>query len=72
MEEIKAGGGELLSEVLVKNKVLTSKSEWRRLVVGGAIHNLVKNENILDVDLRVTEDLTLRIGKKKFIKIIFS
>lgn len=70
MEEIKAGNGELLSEVLVQNKVLTSKSEWRRLVEGKAIHDLVKNENIINVDTRITEDLTLKIGKKKFIKIL--
>src|SRR3989338_7690822 len=34
MEEIKTGAGELLGEVLVKNKILSSKSEWRRLVEG--------------------------------------
>ena len=69
MEEIKASSGELLSEILVKNKILSSKSEWRRLVLGKAIHDLVKNENITDADLKVTENLTLKIGKKKFIKI---
>ena len=33
MEEIKCKNGELLSEVLVQNKILSSKSEWRRLVL---------------------------------------
>ncbi len=70
MEEVQVGGGELLSEVLVKNKILSSKSEWRRLVEGKAIHNLLTKENITDVDLKTTEDLTLKIGKKKFIKIL--
>ncbi|MFA6520102.1 MAG: tyrosine--tRNA ligase [Candidatus Paceibacterota bacterium] len=70
IEEIKCDGGELLSEVLVKNKILPSKSEWRRLVLSNSVHDLTDNENIIDVDLEVRRDLTLKIGKKRFIKII--
>lgn len=70
MEEVKAKARELLSEVLVKNKVVPSKSEWRRLVLGNAIHDLSKNETITDVDLKISENLTLKIGKKKFIKVL--
>ncbi len=70
MEEVKAESGELVSEVLVKNKILASKGEWRRLVAGNAIHDLVKNSEVTDVDVKLTENLTLKIGKKKFIKIL--
>lgn len=70
MEEIKAVSGEVLSEVLVANKILSSKSEWRRLVLENAIHDLVKNQNITDVNLKASENLTLKIGKKRFVKII--
>ncbi len=70
MEEVKAESGELVSEVLVKNKVLASKGEWRRLVDGKAVHDLIKKENVSEVDLKVKEELTLRLGKKKFIKIV--
>ncbi|MCC7160541.1 tyrosine--tRNA ligase [Candidatus Nomurabacteria bacterium] len=70
MEEIKANRGEVLSEVLVANKILSSKSEWRRLVSENAIHYLVKNQNITDVNLKASENLTLKIGKKRFVKII--
>jgi len=70
IEELKAKTGELLSEVLVKNKILPSKSEWRRLVLGNGVHNLDKNENITDQNLKITEDLTLKIGKKRFVKVI--
>ncbi|MEX2052278.1 MAG: tyrosine--tRNA ligase [Candidatus Paceibacterota bacterium] len=69
MEEIEGKAGELLSEVLVKNKIISSKGEWRRLVLGNAVHNLVKDENITDQNTKLTENLTLRLGKKKFIKI---
>lgn len=70
MEEAKCKTGESLSEVLVKNKILSSKGEWRRLVSEKAIHDLLRNENIKDIYFRITENLKLRIGKKKFVKII--
>ena len=70
MEEIFAGSGELLSEVLVKNKILASKGEWRRLVLGNAVHDLNKNENITDQNFKITENLTLKIGKKRFVKVL--
>jgi tyrosyl-tRNA synthetase len=55
---------------LVKNKIVSSKSEWRRLVLEKAVHNLLDDTNITDVNLKVSESLTLRIGKKRFVKII--
>jgi tyrosyl-tRNA synthetase len=70
IDEIKADVGEVLSEILAKNKILSSKGEWRRLVLENAVHDLVKNENIADVNLKVSENLTLKIGKKRFIKIL--
>lgn len=70
MEEIKCTTRELLSEVLVKNKILVSKGEWRRLVEGKAIHDLDKHENITDQNIKITQNLTLKIGKKRFIKIL--
>ncbi len=70
MEEIRAESGELVSEVLVKNKILLSKGEWRRIVLGNGVHNLSKNSNITDQNIKITEDLTLKIGKKRFVKII--
>jgi len=70
IEEVKVKMGELLSEVLVKNKILSSKSEWRRLVLSKAIHDLSKTQNITDINLKISENLTLKIGKKKFIKVL--
>ncbi len=70
MEEIKAEAGDILSEVLVKNKVLASKGEWRRLVLGRGVHDLEKNTDITDQNTKITENLTLKIGKRKFIRII--
>jgi tyrosyl-tRNA synthetase len=70
MEEISVVQGELLSEALVEHKILSSKSEWRRLIEAKAVHDLVNNQPILDFNLRIVENLTLKIGKKKFIKIL--
>ena len=70
IEEIKGRLGEILSEVLVENKILASKGEWRRLVLENAIHDLLKEKNITDVNLKISENLTLKIGKKRFIKIL--
>src|SRR3989344_758601 len=70
IKEIKVRSGEFLSEVLVKNKILSSKSEWRRLVLSKAIHDLSKTQNITDINLKISENLTLKIGKKKFIKVL--
>ena len=70
MPEISTLEGEVLSEVLVKNGVLSSKSEWRRLVEENAVHDLVNDTKISDPNIKVSVDLTLKIGKKKFIKVI--
>jgi tyrosyl-tRNA synthetase len=70
IEEIICEKGETISDVLVKNKILASKGEYRRLVLGNAIHSLMKGENITDQNAKVLENLTLKIGKKRFIKLL--
>ena len=70
IEEIQVAKGESLADVLVNNKILSSKGEWRRLVEGRGAHDLLKNENISDPTLKVNENMTLKIGKKRFLKII--
>lgn len=70
IEEFSAKLDEDLSYFLVKNKILNSKGEWRRLVEGKGVHDLKKKENILDFNFKIKENLILKLGKKKFIKII--
>lgn len=69
MEEFFAKKDEVLSDFLVKNKILNSKGEWRRLVEGRGVHDLEKKENILDFNFKITENIILKIGKKRFLKI---
>jgi tyrosyl-tRNA synthetase len=69
IEEFMANSGESLGEVLVKNKIVSSKSEWRRLVEGGGAHDLEGSHTITDANQKIEKELTLKIGKKKFVKI---
>ncbi|MES2416368.1 MAG: tyrosine--tRNA ligase, partial [Patescibacteria group bacterium] len=72
MEEVKAKIGEMLVDVLVSKNIVASKSEWRRLVEQNAIHDLENDTRITDQNLKIEKDMTLKIGKKKFIKILVS
>ena len=69
IKEIGIKRGEKLVNVLIKEKIVKSKSDFRRLVEEGAIHELKKKEIIEDPNFKVKESLTLRIGKHRFIKI---
>ncbi len=61
-------GEEKVSDTLIKEKIISSRSELIRLIKEGAITNLDKDEKI-----KTEEDLktkgTYRIGKHRFIKI---
>ncbi len=67
--EIKSANGKTLSEVLVEAKIVESKSEFRRLVAEGAVSDAVSGEKIIDANYKIEKDITLKIGKKRFVKI---
>ncbi len=68
--EIKGEIGGVLGGTLVAHGVVESKSEFTRLTKEGAISIVETGEKIEDRDYRHNEDINLRIGKKKFVKII--
>jgi len=68
VQEIKIKEKKELGEILLGNKIIGSKSEFRRLVDQGAID--VNGETIKDVYYRIEKSLVVKIGKKKFLKII--
>ena len=70
LEEKKVEAGRLLSEVLVEAKVVDSKGEFRRLVTEGAVSDAVSGEKIKDANYKVEKEIVLRVGKKRFIKIL--
>lgn len=71
VEEVSAKEGELLMDVLLRNEVVASKSEWRRLVDEGAAKRLVGEggeEKITNANEEASEGV-YKIGKRRFIKI---
>ena len=67
--EIKLAGGESLAEVLVKNDVVESKADWRRLIEGGAVR-LENDKKVTDPNFKPTKTIILKIGKRRFVKVV--
>jgi len=70
IEIIKVDRGSPLVDVLLKNKIISSKNDFRRLVKEGAIKNTDNGEKITDPDFKISENSTFKIGKKRFLKIV--
>lgn len=68
LKEVEVSSDSLLVEVLILNKIVESKTEFRRLISEGAITNMDSNEKVGAVDDKV-KDGVYRVGKKRFIKI---
>lgn len=62
--------GSDLKGILFKEGVITSTSEFLRLLKGGAIKNADSGEKIVDPHFVVVGDMRLKIGKKTFLKIM--
>ena len=58
-----------LVELLLVNQIVSSKSEFRRLVEGRSVTLLETNTEILEPDYRVTGEGTFKIGKRRFLKV---
>lgn len=69
MTELKAKTGETLMDVLVGGGVVSSKTEFRRLVGEGAITNLGTEQKITDVNTPIESGMKLKVGKRRFVKI---
>jgi tyrosyl-tRNA synthetase len=69
LEEIRVSSGAELSSVLIENGLIASKTEYRRLIAEGAVSDMKTKEKITDQFARITEDMIIKIGKKRFIKI---
>ena len=81
---VKVRTGAFLAEVLVAEKVVSSKSDWRRLVDGGGVHVMsvagttnadpaeTGDEKITDYHYKVEQNIDLKIGSRRFVKIRLS
>ena len=69
VKETRVEVGELLVDVVSREKLVSSKSDFRRLIVEGAVSNAETKEKITDPFFKITNDLTIRIGPLRFLKI---
>ncbi|TSC67131.1 MAG: tyrosyl-tRNA synthetase [Parcubacteria group bacterium Gr01-1014_73] len=69
IKETKAEMGELLVVIVLRENLVSSKSEFRRLVSEGAVSNAETKEKITDPFFKITSNLTIRIGPLRFLKI---
>lgn len=72
IEEIKMNEGELFADLLVRAKVVSSKSEFRRLVEEGAVKRLGEGgdeEKVSDFMESATKGV-YKVGKRRFVKVV--
>ena len=69
IETVAVTSGSALADVLVEHKVVSSKSDFRRLITEGAIRNIETDEKITDAAQNIVSGMTLKVGKRRFLKI---
>lgn len=69
IQELKWAKDKPLSEGLIKNGLISSKTEWRRLIQEGAVRD-EKDTKITDQNFTPKETTILKIGKRRFVKIV--
>ncbi len=70
VQEIVSTGEKELADILVAEGIVTSKTDWRRLVQEGAVNDVEKGE-VKDPKV-IAYNGTFKIGKKRFVKIVVS
>lgn len=68
IHEVKAVKGELLVDILLREKFVPSKTEFRRLIEAGALRRNGEDK-LVDSQQIVHETLVLKVGKHRFVKI---
>ena len=66
--EVSSKKTDLLSEILLREKIISSKSDFARLVKENAVTFLEENKKIIDIK-ELVKNGTYKIGKHRFIKI---
>ncbi len=71
IQQVVVAHGEVLGDVLVTNKIIDSKTEFKRLVDEGAIMNMETSKKVTEWSALV-EKGTYKIGKKRFVRVVTS
>lgn len=61
--------GEYLSDVLLRVGLVSSKTEWRRLVADGAVYSMSQERKISDANEKIEKNCVIKVGKRRFVKI---
>ncbi len=67
MSEVKIKKGSALLDVMLEQKLISSKGEGRRLIEQGAVK--LNDEVISAIDAKAGEGI-LKVGKRKFLRIL--
>ncbi len=70
IKTVEVGRGALLSETLVAEGVVKSKTEFRRLAEEGAVVNVDTKEKIIDPFYKLDAAATIKVGPLRFLKIV--
>lgn len=68
IEEVSARSGELLVDLLVFRGIVSSRGDFKRLQKEGAIK--IDGERIDDIQTKLEKDVTVKIGKRRFVKVV--
>lgn len=70
IQEIHVEADKEIVDILIETKIVSSKTEWRRLVEDKAVADV--DGNLITDPKEKARNVTLKIGKKRFVKIIVS
>lgn len=68
-QKISVAKGVLLGDALIRAGVVSSKNDYRRLLESGAVTIIDTREKINDTAYRVNNNVDLRVGKKRFVRV---
>ena len=69
VETIIVAKGSDISEIIISQKLVKSKTEWRRLISNGAVMDMTTGEKLISPDAKLEKSVTLKVGKHRFIKL---
>ena len=69
IKEVLVSADELLGDILLREKLVASKSEFRRLVSEGAVSDPTTKEKITDPFFKISKNFTVRVGPLRYLKI---
>ncbi len=65
---VKTTIGTALVDIVVENKIVESKGEFRRLVEGNGVE-IVGKGKVTDAQLKISEPIEVKVGKRRFLKV---